>query len=417
MSNLLEYLFSLIYIVGLVYFVHKMMDISFKQDKNYKIVIILIYGVIHYFMNHIDAFYFVDSVSKNLVAIGVDYLFVLILLKQTKFNIISVTSIYYCTFVILTFVISNMVNVLNNFQLILYFNDLILKNIVVLMIYLVNYLMMNLVLKLQTFNQLNSTPNYYFILISSIYILFALLILPTELTPNQGISFATLTPILIGLFFMIYFILVYLITIYNQSRLYKIINLSNRMMSQYIETFNEQYQEMRALRHDFSNHLAMINELNNHENEYVVNLADKINRHLDDAYTKNIYVNACLNMKKISYPDIKFDVTSVLEEDIGIDNDDFCTLFYNLLDNAIQATLETDKRNIIIKILKKEDNILIMIRNPQDGISNFKTDKGKGHGLGMLIIRNIMDKYQGYIKYVNEAEYMEVNIRIPVSND
>ena len=68
---------------------------------------------------------------------------------------------------------------------------------------------------------------------------------------------------------------------------------------------------------------------------------------------------------------------------------ELCSLLGNLVDNAIEATLkirDTEKRRIFVKPIAKNGNFI-----------TWKTDK-INHGIGLLSIKNIIDKYEGAIE-------------------
>ncbi len=82
-------------------------------------------------------------------------------------------------------------------------------------------------------------------------------------------------------------------------------------------------------------------------------------------------------------------------------------VLYNLLNNAADASLDTKTRKIEITIAKMgDDTIRLTIRDHGKGISEenlqklFKekfTTKDSGHGIGLVVCKNIIDKHNGRI--------------------
>jgi|GEM_PF-499534 len=427
MILMLEYFYCLLYILGLTYFAHKVLNIDFKENISYKILIILLYGVISYYITNVNAIHNDDFIIRNIISAMADFLFILCLLKKGKITWITISFTYFCTFIVSSIIISNLVVLSFNLQHIHLYSDIQLRFIIILLINFFNMAIIHQIIKLVRIKQNDIMPNYYYVLIVIVYAIFTYLVLMLleELSKSDYNNiFFIICLLIIILFFIMNILIVYSIELYNQNQLLKIIDLSNRITAQYVDAFNAQFQEMRKLRHDFRNHIDILNELSknnaNIQNEYLINVSDKLNSYCGkDIDSNNLYVNACLNMKKIDYPEIIFDITTVLNENIGIDNDDFCTLFFNLLDNAIESTMKTNERTIVIKILKKEENLIINMRNPQLHSSNFITSKGKNHGLGMKIIKGIINKYNGSINYINNEDHMNayINIELPSTND
>jgi len=424
MILMLEYFYCILYILGLTYFAHKVLNIDFKENLSYKIVIILLYAVISYFITNVNAIDNDDFIIRNIISAMADFIFIICLLKKGKITWITISFTYFCTFGISSIIMSNMTVVAFNLQHIYFYNDILVRLIITLFINFFNMAIIHQIIKLVKIKKNDIMPNHYYILIFIVYAVytFLILMLNEELSnsPYNNIFFI-ICLLIIVLFFIMNIMIAYSIELYNQNQLLKIIDLSNRITAQYVDAFNAQFQEMRKLRHDFRNHIDILNELSkknvNIQNEYLMNISDKLNSYCGkDIDSNNLYVNACLNMKMIDYPEIIFDITTVLDEDIGIDNDDFCTLFFNLLDNAIESTMLTNERTIVIKILKKEGNLIINMKNPQLHSSNFITSKGKNHGLGMKIINGIINKYNGSIDYMNNEDHMNVYIFIEIAS-
>lgn len=104
---------------------------------------------------------------------------------------------------------------------------------------------------------------------------------------------------------------------------------------------------------------------------------------------------------------------------------DIYTIFANLLDNAIEASLQVEEehRNISVIVKQKENLLSIHIENVfageinmKDGILyTMKSDPGN-HGFGFKSIQQIVDRYKGNISFRIKKNIFIVNILIPVQN-
>lgn len=105
---------------------------------------------------------------------------------------------------------------------------------------------------------------------------------------------------------------------------------------------------------------------------------------------------------------------------------DIAGLFNNLLDNAIEANEridELEKRWISLSLRKEKEYLILEIENPVNTGERitFETKKAKKeeHGLGRMIIGEIVRKYDGIDEiYHNKEENLMLEIiRFPMKND
>ncbi|QWK19335.1 MAG: HAMP domain-containing histidine kinase [Hydrogenobacter thermophilus] len=103
------------------------------------------------------------------------------------------------------------------------------------------------------------------------------------------------------------------------------------------------------------------------------------------------------------------DIESYIEEDIyaNIDIDGFRVCLYNLLQNAIEST---HNGRIFVNLRRVDDKIEVSVEDtgvgiPEENISKvfdpFYTSKTKGLGLGLFIVKKIVDAHEGEIKVVS----------------
>lgn len=96
------------------------------------------------------------------------------------------------------------------------------------------------------------------------------------------------------------------------------------------------------------------------------------------------------------------------------------SLFGNLIDNAIESNLKLDDPSlkfIKLKVMNIRNNVVITVENytkepPQmkDGLPITSKSDSKNHGFGMKSIRNIVDKYNGFLKIDCENNLFVVKI-------
>lgn len=145
------------------------------------------------------------------------------------------------------------------------------------------------------------------------------------------------------------------------------------------------------------------------------------NKLLTAQYSNNLILNTAIQNKRTIAE--QNDITVAIEmRDVDISNYDeidMLSLFYNLLDNAIESNLyitNSSLRHIQLKCINQENRIEIDISNATDrshqsekGFKTRKRDK-KRHGIGLSIVKNIVGKYDGTIQFNEQNDLFAVSI-------
>lgn len=139
---------------------------------------------------------------------------------------------------------------------------------------------------------------------------------------------------------------------------------------QYSESIRKQYEEMRSIRHDMKQRLAVISRLANEGDisgaaEYAAecsNLLEAVDIFVD---VKNNFINAILNSKLSIAKSKGITVLCSSSSDIsGISEHDLCILLGNMLDNAIESAEKIQGAKFIeVSILADEDKLNICVSN------------------------------------------------------
>lgn len=173
-------------------------------------------------------------------------------------------------------------------------------------------------------------------------------------------------------------------------------------------------KEISVIRHDIANHLNVVERMQeDEEGQKILQKLDKANRSMTE-----IPVLDCLIREKASRCE-KEGITFIREgTSIGetqISEYEFVSLFANLLDNAIEAASETEKKTVALTIEKQQGFLKIMVNNsklaerkPLDNdFETRKTDR-RNHGIGNRIVRDIVENRDGRITYHDEGDEMKV---------
>ena len=112
---------------------------------------------------------------------------------------------------------------------------------------------------------------------------------------------------------------------------------------------------------------------------------------------------------------VKMKVSGVLPTECRIDAYDLCTIFSNVLSNAIEAASKSKKKQIYLDCRYNDENIIINIRNTYKDNGQFKnknlvTTKSdrEYHGFGLENVRECVERNNGLIYIeIGKEEVME----------
>ncbi|MBQ8613228.1 MAG: GHKL domain-containing protein [Ruminiclostridium sp.] len=197
----------------------------------------------------------------------------------------------------------------------------------------------------------------------------------------------------------------------------------------YYDEINRRYQESRKIRHDIQNHLLALNMLIESGNidsarKYINEVSEQTDLAAMPVKTGSEVLDALL-FKKTEQAQEKqvsliFEVSCSLME-WGISDYDLCTVFGNIIDNAIEAVNEKD--TVTVKLSNQHDMLYIscenVIRKPLkkrgDRILTTKHDP-LSHGYGIARVREIAARYEGAVQITDEIGKFLIEILINPKN-
>lgn len=199
-----------------------------------------------------------------------------------------------------------------------------------------------------------------------------------------------------------------------------ILNQQINSQKNYIEEAKSRLSQTMSFKHDFNNHLAIVNGLLKRgeilkAQEYL-NKLEKITSDLSfSCNTGNVVIDALFN-NKLSIAKqlgIQVDCDVIIPSDTNINDFDLCIVFANTIDNAIKACKLVDKKNRYLKLSTKRDGgfFMIEIRNSYNAANNYTSSSG----IGISNIREVAKKYQGAISIENTSDYFQINILLIIS--
>ncbi|MGG0845235.1 sensor histidine kinase [Peribacillus simplex] len=208
------------------------------------------------------------------------------------------------------------------------------------------------------------------------------------------------------------------------------------------DTYHSEFQSLiasvRSLRHDFSNHIQVIHGLlkleeNSKALDYLTGLSKEV--HSIESMKLDVIhpgLSVLLETKRLSAQNYNIDI----EIDVSpksfnrVKTIDLIKLLSNVIDNAIEATIELPEHERRMNIACKADDekYTFMVTNTgpmiseldqenifASGFSTKKAQKGKIRGQGLFIVKDLVNRYDGEIHVKSTEKETTVTMMIPVN--
>ena len=189
-----------------------------------------------------------------------------------------------------------------------------------------------------------------------------------------------------------------------------------KSQSEYFDNLIKNDRETRKFRHDMRAHISALREFAYESDdarmlEYLSDMEEKSNSMKAKRYTGNMAVDAIINELKHQKDEkgICFVFDGMLKAGEEVSDFELCTIFYNIIQNAIEGCLKVDNplRSIRVKVKNIGDKIGISVDNdtildeiPEDGKLKTSKEDSVNHGLGTQNVRDVVEKHDGF--YVND---------------
>ena len=206
----------------------------------------------------------------------------------------------------------------------------------------------------------------------------------------------------------------------------------DKLKSRYNEDLEEYFEKMRADSHEYKNHLNAIygvlqvgdyDQIKDLVKGYIQNVSNE--DHLIELSKINNQLIRALIYSKISYAtsigiNFKYYIKSSLK-DISISDSELVIIMSNILNNAIEASSESDDKYVELTLSKKDNKYNIVVKNSvnnEDVINVLEmfnygySNKGDERGIGLYNVKTIVYNNGGEILVdIDENIFtMEINI-------
>lgn len=210
--------------------------------------------------------------------------------------------------------------------------------------------------------------------------------------------------------------------------------LENKLAGMHYEKTTEHLNRYRKLHHDMIPLLKTISSMVKAEqDEALLKLIAGIDNQIADIskssrrFCNNNIINIILAEKEEEAERRKIKFTLLVEPSYDlsqVDEYDIVGIFHNVLENAVEAAsfCPEEMRNISVQLFFSEDGKYSVLRVENSYVKkiikagNFlATSKTEGdHGIGLSIISERVEKYQGYLDYTAGEQIFCLTILLPI---
>lgn len=200
----------------------------------------------------------------------------------------------------------------------------------------------------------------------------------------------------------------------------------------YFQDYKEQQQDMAKFRHDWKNHMLLLQTMMENQNyekakAYFNDLTDRNEVAGGRIVTGNEILDIILSAKSMEMESSKIECTfnGGLEALHYMESVDCCVLFSNLIDNAIEANCKYDgKRWLRIHTIHNHGHIVISIENQMNGelkqegeqLLTTKEDSSR-HGIGMQNAIEVIRKYNGEYQIQANGNTFAIRMLFPIIDE
>lgn len=187
----------------------------------------------------------------------------------------------------------------------------------------------------------------------------------------------------------------------------------------HVEKIEEMYNQMRAMRHDMGNHMAVLEGLiDNNEKAAASEYIGCWKKNFEEISTQVKTGNAITDVAISEYADkfrkenISFDSSFVYPEHLQINPFELCIIVSNALQNAFEASKNVENPQVSLTSISRNNTYIINVKNrtdaevfvdPGEGLP-YSSKKEDGHGYGLKNIKNIAEKYKGTLEIRQEKD-------------
>lgn len=227
----------------------------------------------------------------------------------------------------------------------------------------------------------------------------------------------------------IYIVLLYLLALITALSVYKRLYRQEQTMQQIrlykrqMDIMQQTEKKVRGLRHDMKHHAQELSRLAKEERyedilTYLRVMGEFVENPNEYVVSGNKEIDAICNflLEKAANEGIEVEAISDIPEELRIPVFELNSILGNLLENATEAAVRSEKKKIQMEMYVKKGFFHIAIVNSYDGIvlkngSEYASRKeGKSHGYGLRNVQEILKRNRGAMKIRHDKEMFRVDV-------
>lgn len=191
----------------------------------------------------------------------------------------------------------------------------------------------------------------------------------------------------------------------------------------------DRINDARRAKHDVRHHIAILksyaekqdyDKLKNYLNQYQDTLPDDSSVVFCENLPANVILLYFAQIAKNN--DVDFAVQTVIPADINIPENDLSVLLGNLLENAMDAcrVQKNHNRQVNIKAKTNKTAFFFTVDNTFDGpvrqniYGDYLSTKENGSGIGLISVKQIVDKYDGTLNISHDNMSFRVSVMLNI---
>lgn len=273
-------------------------------------------------------------------------------------------------------------------------------------------------------------------LINYLYVFLLILYL---IVSKNGLELILKSNYYVNILFVIGIVIIFGIIIRNESK-YDQLKEENKQMYNHVTKYEKIITEQGKANHEFKNQLMVIRGYAQMKSDKLLEYIDSIT--LDANKTHSSYLISQLNkfpeggIKGLLYYKLSIMDDEKIRYELDVESGvktKLNTLSVNmyknitrilgvLLDNAIDASKKSKKKQIIISVAKDKSKVIFTISNTFKGKLNIEkigtgyTSKGIGHGYGLRLVNDILNETNSFeIKNSVDNDYFVSTLKIKIN--
>lgn len=215
----------------------------------------------------------------------------------------------------------------------------------------------------------------------------------------------------------------------RQLRMEQLKHHKYEIAQSYYDELMVKTKQLSSLRHDFNNHLGIIQsrlEAGEYEQaiDYLISLTVYTNTASDFVITNNPIISSIIQTKKAECDRkrIQFEYEAQFDKIYNIGDLELIIILGNILDNAIDATEKVNPKDRAILLTLKQINTYFVIQCINPYVGELQMENGKlvttkkdtsVHGIGLLNVMEVCEKYGGECTYTFENNIFTITILLP----